>query len=126
MNISLTILTLIGISVLIISCSNKKAENKTVMINPNEIVAGPIQHNELTDNQLLQIKSIHKTFEEVYSISLDETIINFKSDLNIDTEIKLWMNMKVTFNNVINVLVLVLVLLPMPFPLPLPPACCHV
>lgn len=104
MKITLTIIAVIGIALLIFSCNNKgkKQESETVTINPNELIPGPIQHEDLTEEQLTKIKSIHKTFEEVYPITLEETITNFKRDLNIDREINLWIKMKGTFENILN------------------------
>ena len=72
------------------------------MIDPNELIPGPIQHEKLSKNQIDKIKLIHKTFEEVYTITLEETITNFKRDLNIDNEINLWLKMKKTFISVMN------------------------
>ncbi len=56
-----------------------------------------VQPIELSKNQLKKIHSIHETFEEVYPISIDETISNFKHDLNINKEINLWVQMQKTF-----------------------------
>ncbi|GAA0733919.1 MULTISPECIES: hypothetical protein [Aquimarina] len=104
MKITLTIIAVIGIALLIFSCTNKtkKQKSETITIDPNELIPGPIQHENLSEDQLTKIKSIHQTFEEVYPISLEETITNFKRDLNIDKEINLWLKMKGTFENVLN------------------------
>ncbi|WP_432670372.1 hypothetical protein [Flavobacterium sp. SM2513] len=103
MKITLILLALIGIG-LLVSCSNKKKkeDSKTIMIDPSELTPGPIQHNELSESQTEKIKSIHKTFEEVYPITLEESITNFKRDLNIDKEINLWLKMKEAFISVLN------------------------
>ncbi|GAL64192.1 hypothetical protein [Algibacter lectus] len=50
-------------------------------------------HKALTDEQLAKIKDIQETFNEVYPVSLDETITNFKRDQNPDNEINIWQNM---------------------------------
>ncbi|TDQ27530.1 hypothetical protein [Tenacibaculum caenipelagi] len=104
MKITLSIIAVIGIALLISSCTNKtkKQESEIITIDPNELIPGPIQHEDLSENQLTKIKLIHKTFEEVYPITLEETITNFKRDLNIDREINLWIKMKETFENVLN------------------------
>lgn len=57
----------------------------------------PIQRQELSETQIKKINSIHQTFEEVYPISIEETILNFKQDLDIDKEINLWIKMEETF-----------------------------
>lgn len=56
-----------------------------------------IQRQELSETQIKKINSIHQTFKEVYPISIEETILNFKQDLNIDKEINLWIKMEETF-----------------------------
>lgn len=56
-----------------------------------------IQDKELSEIQIKKINSIHQTFEEVYPISIEETILNFKQDLDTDKEINLWIKMKETF-----------------------------
>ncbi len=105
MKIRSIILALTGVSIFIYSCSNKTEDKKgdVLTIDPNDLTLGPIQHEDLTDSQLQKIKSIHNAFEEVYPITLEETIANFKSDLNIDKEIDLWMKMKESFEFVIEV-----------------------
>jgi len=82
--------------------NSKKEESKMIMIDPSELKPGPIQHEDISESQLGKIKSIHKTFEEVYPISIEETITNFKRDLNVDNEINLWMKMKETFISIVN------------------------
>ena len=102
MKIALATIVFIGILLFLFFRFNKsnKASNKTKTINLNELTPSPIQHKTLSETQLEQIKSIHKTFEEVYPVTLEETITNFKRDRNIDNEIQLWMKMKETFLSV--------------------------
>lgn len=52
-----------------------------------------IVHDSLTATQLDEIERIHKTFSEVNSSSLEETIDNFKRDQNPDREIAIWLKM---------------------------------
>lgn len=59
----------------------------------DDIQMGPIRHDSLSADQLERIKSIQATFAEVYPVSLDETITNFKRDLDPDKEIAIWMQM---------------------------------
>lgn len=104
MKIILSIILGIGIILFIYSCTNKSEKDKseTIMIDPKKLTPGPIQHEELSKDQLEKIKSIHKIFEKVYPITLEETIKNFKRDAHIDREINLWLNMKETFVDVMN------------------------
>ena len=103
MKITLILLAIIGIKLLFYYTNKiKKEDSKTIIIDPNELTPGPIQHNELSESQIEKIKSIYKTFAEVYPVTLEETITNFKRDHNIDKEINLWLKMKETFISVLN------------------------
>lgn len=62
-------------------------------VNIDTIKQGPIVHNELSNDQLEKIKKIQTTFSDVYKISLEETITNFKRDRNPDNEIEIWLHM---------------------------------
>lgn len=75
---------------LFLSCQNK--EEKTVKIDPavvkmNEVVS------DLTSEQIEKIKTIHETFAEVDKSSLEQTITDFKRDLNPNNEIEIWLEM---------------------------------
>ncbi len=52
-----------------------------------------VVHDSLTTNQIDKIKKIQSTFAEVYPVSLEETITNFKRDQNPDSEIDIWLQM---------------------------------
>jgi hypothetical protein len=56
----------------------------------SELEPGPIRHEQLTAEQLTRIQKIHETFREVNDASLEETIENFKRDVNPETEIVVW------------------------------------
>jgi hypothetical protein len=62
--------------------------DQRISINP-----GHRRSRKLSAGQIDKIKSIHQSFLEVYPISLEETIINFQKDINVDQEIDLWMTM---------------------------------
>lgn len=81
---------------LFFSC-NEPNTSKVKMVDPKDITPGPVVHNSLNEEQIDKVKFIHKTFQEVYPISLDETITNFKRDQNPDNEIGIWMYMAKTF-----------------------------
>ncbi|PXY44460.1 hypothetical protein [Flavobacterium hydrophilum] len=75
-------------------CYKQFQKNRNIKtVNPNEINQGPIIHNELSHEQIEKIKKIQATFADVYKISLEETITNFKRDRNPDNEIEIWLNM---------------------------------
>lgn len=85
------------------SCSSNSEEQKeSQFIDPNKIELNEIVHNNLTTEQLDQIKKIHATFEEVDSISLKQTIEDFKRDLHPDNEIQIWLTMADAYQNYLN------------------------
>jgi hypothetical protein len=63
-------------------------EVETVRLS--KLQPGPIRHEQLSDEQLRRIRKIHQTFQEVYPISLEKTIENFKRDLDPEPEIVIW------------------------------------
>ena len=81
------------LAVSVISCK----ENKGPHSNNESLVPGPIVHQSLTEAQLDKIKYIQETFYEVYPVTLDKTIENFKRDQHPDNEINVWLNMAKAF-----------------------------
>ena len=82
----------------IISCKEKTKSNSNVeTTNIENLTPGPTVHESLNEKQLEKIKFIQETFDEVYPVSLEETIENFKRDQNPDNEINIWLNMAKTF-----------------------------
>lgn len=82
----------------LLSCEEKvKPSSKTQNTDVENISFGPIIHESLSKEQLDKIKFIQETFNEVYPISLDETVTNFKRDQNPDNEINIWLNMAKAF-----------------------------
>jgi len=55
------------------------------------------RHSQLTSEQIEKIKSIHKTFLEVYPVSLEEAKVNFQRDNDINQEIDLWLAMRASY-----------------------------
>lgn len=90
-NLTILILTMF-------SCKNKQDNESNIKtVNIEDLHIGSIVHESLSDNQLKNVKFIHETFNEVYPISLGETITNFKRDQNPDDEINIWLNMAQTY-----------------------------
>jgi hypothetical protein len=88
------------LTVSVISCKEKtKSDSNIETTNIENLIPGPIIHNSLSEEQLDKIKDIQQTFNEVYPVSLDETITNFKRDQNPDNEITVWLNMANTFKS---------------------------
>lgn len=72
-----------------------KAEPK--ISDGSKLKKGPIRHENLPKSLLLRIKIIHLIFQDVYSLSLKESIDNFRRDLHPEEEIKIWENMAATY-----------------------------
>ena len=71
----------------------RQAENqqpKIERVNPADLKPLPIQHDQLSDDQIRRIKKLHETFAEVDKSSLETWTDNFKRDLNPDKEIAIW------------------------------------
>ena len=58
-----------------------------------------IAKDSLSAEQIEKIKKIQSTFADVYTISLKETITNFKADPNPADEIGVWENMATAYEN---------------------------
>lgn len=88
---------------IIASCNSNKSEKNSIQkINPDDIRLSKIRHDTLSLDQISKIKIIQSTFEEVYPMSLDETITNFKRDLHPDSEIAIWLQMADAYKKYIN------------------------
>ena len=86
------------VTVSIVSCKEKSTlDSNNETTNIENLTPGPIVHESLSDEQLEKIKFIQKTFDEVYPVSLEETITNFKRDQNPDNEINVWLGMSKAF-----------------------------
>jgi hypothetical protein len=93
-------LKLILATLLITSCNSSTEDQQEVQkLDPNEIRMNEIVHDELTDEQLAQIKKIHSTFQELDNSSLEQTITDFKRDVNPDNEIAIWLTMAEAYQN---------------------------
>lgn len=71
-------------------------------MNPNDIQLSEVVHDSLTADQIQRIKKIQSTFAEVYPMSLEETITNFKRDQNPDNEIDIWLQMANTYHKYVS------------------------
>jgi hypothetical protein len=97
------ILLLIAVVVFSSCNSNRDAKQNIQTVNPNDIQLGEVVHDSLTLDQIDKIKRIQTTFEEVYPVSLEETITNFKRDQNPDSEIAIWLQMADAYENYLNI-----------------------
>ena len=79
---------------LFMSCGESGTTDSNVQtVNIEDLTPGPIAHETLTEDQLNKIGFIQESLSEVYPVSLDETITNFKRDQNPDNEINIWLKM---------------------------------
>ncbi|MCC9066154.1 hypothetical protein [Flavobacterium piscisymbiosum] len=101
-----TIILLAGLLLILVSIflSYKKAQKKqnSETLDPNKIIAGPIVHDELSEEQIEKITKIQSVFSDIYPISLEDTITNFKRDRNPDNEIMVWENMMYAYETFIS------------------------
>ena len=88
---------LILLAIMISSCNFKKEEDNIQTIDPKNIQLSNVVHDSLSKEQIHKIEKIQSTFAEVYPVSLEETITNFKRDENPDSEIAIWLEMANTY-----------------------------
>lgn len=93
---------LILLPIMISSCNFKKAEDNVQTIDPKNIQLGEVVHDSLSKEQIHKIEKIQSTFAEVYPVSLQQTITNFKRDQNPDSEIEIWLEMANTYKKYLN------------------------
>jgi hypothetical protein len=86
-------ITLLIIILFLVSCKGKSKNSNVEITDFKNLSPGPVVHESLTEEQLNKIKHIQSIFYEVYPISLEESITNFKRDKNPDNEINIWLNM---------------------------------
>lgn len=88
----------------IVSCHpDKKPVQKAVEAEVAPKVPKTIEArtDSLSAAQLKDIETIHETFTEVYPISLNETIKNFKDNQDSGREIEIWLKMVETYKGLI-------------------------
>jgi len=100
-----TLILLAGLLLILVSIflSYKKAQKNQSAntLDPKKILPGPIVHDELSEEQIKKITQIQAVFSDIYPISLEDTITNFKRDRNPDNEIRVWENMMHTYETFI-------------------------
>ncbi len=86
------------------SCKSGKDEKQNIQtMDPNDIrISTEVRHDSLTADQMIKVKKIYLTFADVYPVSLEETILNFRKDLDPDSEIKVWLQMADAYEKYIN------------------------
>jgi len=85
------------ILVVILGCGQSPAPNsnagKTQWVDPTKLLPGPIQHAQLSEQQLSRIKALQETFAEVDPQPLEKWIDDFKRDQNPDAELEVYESM---------------------------------
>jgi hypothetical protein len=82
---------------ILISCN--KREEQIQKVDPDTIKINEVVHDSLTSEQIEKIKTIHSAFAEVDKNSLEQTITDFKRDLDPDSEIEIWLQMANAYQN---------------------------
>jgi len=72
--------------------SDSLSSDSVQWIDINDLVPNTISLQELSEEQVVQVKKIHETFSEVNPNTLEEWIDGFEVDLNPDNEIQIWLN----------------------------------
>jgi hypothetical protein len=80
------------------SCA-KKPEPTTQMVPPASLKPGPIQHSQLTEDQVERIKKFREVFADIDELSLETWMDNFKRDLDPDKEIAIWEHIAGTYQS---------------------------
>lgn len=71
-------------------CEKSSQQPQLKRVDPATLKPGPIQHEELSREQLERIAKLHHIFSEVDSSPLEKWIDNFKRDMDPDSELALW------------------------------------
>ncbi|TGE28930.1 hypothetical protein [Hymenobacter metallicola] len=76
------------------SCgSDANNQGTSPFVDSKNLQPSPVRHDSLTAAQVEKITKIQATFEEVYPVSLEETLTDFKRDQHPDREIAVWLSM---------------------------------
>ena len=93
---------LIFVAIIVSSCNFNKVDDNVQTIDTENIKVHEVVHDSLSKEQIQKIQKIQSAFSEVYPISLEETITNFKRDQNPDSEIEIWLVMVKTYELYLN------------------------
>jgi hypothetical protein len=75
------------------ACNNHPGESQKTTTTTDTGYSVQVTEDTLSDIQLEKITRIQAIFSEVYPVSLDETISDFKKDPDRDRQIQMWMKM---------------------------------
>lgn len=79
--------------------ASEAKEPEIAWMDPNEIQLSPTMHDSLPEELLERIKIVHATFADVDGSPLDEWISDFKRDVEPESNVKIWEDMKVAYEN---------------------------
>ncbi|MCJ8330696.1 MAG: hypothetical protein HRT89_19075 [Lentisphaeria bacterium] len=91
---------LIGLALVVVlqGCS-KSDQTKTIEIDPSELQLAPIQHEQLSEEQLRRIQKIYKALDGIDGQSIDSWIEDFKRDLDPNPNILIWEQIAEAYTN---------------------------
>ena len=78
-------------------CDKRSQQPQLQRVDPATLQPGPLQHEELSREQLERVANLHRIFSEVDSSPLEKWIDNFKRDIDPDSELALWERMASTY-----------------------------
>ncbi len=87
---------------LLLAVSCKSHSRKSITIASNTVSSDPVLHDSLSVDQLEKIKSIQSTFREVYPVTLEETIADFKKETDVNGQIEIWLKMSNAYEKYVN------------------------
>ncbi len=86
-----SIFNIIILTLALTGCREKPGESQEPnRITAEDIVPGPIVHDELSDLQISRITAVQRTFAEVDGTPLEKWLEDFQRDRNLDREIEIW------------------------------------
>lgn len=77
--------------------ASTSSDAKTQWIDPKTLEPGPIAHESLTEDQMSRIQRLRKVFSEVDSSPLEKWVDDFKRDVDLESELRIWENMATAY-----------------------------
>src|ERR1700741_5521420 len=85
-------LTFLLLALSAVACS-RTPEQRTVVMDPNDISFAPYQHGDLPPEMLTRIRATTDTFQSIDGITYEKAVDLYKRDLNPEENLALWEEM---------------------------------
>ena len=83
------------------ACHTTPTKENVQSVDANAISEEPVIQDSLSSDQIKKLSWIQNVFAEVYPVSLEETITNFRRDEAPDKEIEIWLHMATAYQQFI-------------------------